>query len=280
MVDISIVIRAKNEAKSIGKALDMVFKQKIDKEFEVLIIDTDSTDSTIDIALSYGCRIINVPSEAFTYPHALNIGAKNARGKYIVYLSAHSPPVNDRWLYHLTKNFSDPLVAGIYGRQIPIKDLNPIEEIELLRYYPLNGQDVSKYAFSNANSAIRKDIWLKYPFDEFFFLGPDDVLWAKKVIEHGYNITYQPLCLVYHSHPFSFHFIKKRFNDMYYVSHFLKDIPSVKNKNRIIEKIKVLSYGFSYLLANRYIKYILIYPIYLSLLQYAVWKGKNEGLKT
>ncbi|MFN3528141.1 MAG: glycosyltransferase, partial [Candidatus Altarchaeaceae archaeon] len=225
MVDISIVIRTKNEGKSLPLTLEKIYNQKIDKTFEIIIVDSGSTDNTLEIAKRYNCRILKIPPHKFTYPYALDFGTEHAKGELVVYLSAHCQPVNDYWLYHLTKHFSDPKVAGVYGREIPIKGLNPVYEyFQLYELFPSDKQLISPpILFSNPNSCVRKDIWRKHKFNKEVFsryrgkilLTGEDQLWAKEVKQDGYKIIYEPEAIVYHSHKFTIKNLRRAYSGGY-----------------------------------------------------------------
>jgi rhamnosyltransferase len=62
----SIVIRAYNEERHIGRLLDGIKHQTL-KDVEVILVDSGSTDSTVEIAESYDARIVKIPSEEFTF---------------------------------------------------------------------------------------------------------------------------------------------------------------------------------------------------------------------
>ena len=65
MVDCSISILTRNEELNIGDCLDAVFSQKFDGKFEVLLIDSGSTDATVDIARRFPIRIEQIRPEEF-----------------------------------------------------------------------------------------------------------------------------------------------------------------------------------------------------------------------
>ena len=62
----SIIIRAYNEEKYIGRLLEGL-KQQTLKEVEIILVDSGSTDQTISIAESCGARIVRIPSAEFTF---------------------------------------------------------------------------------------------------------------------------------------------------------------------------------------------------------------------
>jgi len=265
MTDISIVIRTKNEGKNLQSTLEKIFSQKIDKDFEVIIVDSGSTDNTLEIAKKFNCRILKIPSEKFTYPYALNFGTENANGNLIVYLSAHCPAVNNYWLYHLTKHFSDPNVAGVFGREIPIKGLNPVYEyFQLSEMFPSNGN--TYILFSNANSCIRKKVWEKYKFDErvpkkrkqILLIGEDQI-WAKEVKKRGYKIVYEPQSIVYHSHKFSMKNLTRAYSGGYFFKELSFSSPVLSEKSfwkQIAIYIRRQINVFNYLIKNHYFKAI------------------------
>ena len=53
--EISIIIRSKNEERLIGRVLTAIFQQDVDLRFEVIVIDSGSTDGTLDIVRTH-CR--------------------------------------------------------------------------------------------------------------------------------------------------------------------------------------------------------------------------------
>jgi rhamnosyltransferase len=105
-LDVSIVIRAKNEARFIGETLAAIGRQEGVGQVEVIVVDSGSTDGTQDIVRGYPARLIEIPPETFTYGRALNLGVAAARGGVVVSLSAHSLPAHERWLANLVRNFA------------------------------------------------------------------------------------------------------------------------------------------------------------------------------
>ena len=54
------------------------------------------------------------------------------------------------------------------------------------------------YFFSNVSSVLRRSVWQQFPFPEVEFA--EDQLWARRVLEAGYQTAYRADSLVYHSH--------------------------------------------------------------------------------
>ncbi len=198
MPETSVIIRTKNEERWLGKCLTVLAQQNY-RDVEVIIVDTGSTDATIAVAARHGVQKI-VTLERYVPGQALNEGIKQATGRYIVCLSAHCLPKNKEWLSNLLRGFSDPQIAGIYGRQVPVAFTPPADKRDLLITF---GRDrrrqVKDYFFHNANSAVRREVWEKIPFDE---TAPniEDRIWAKAVLAANYHLLYEPDAAVYHYH--------------------------------------------------------------------------------
>src|SRR3990167_3999136 len=107
MPETSIVIRTYNEEKHIGNLLRAIETQDY-KDYEIIIVDSGSTDKTLEIAEKHPVRIIKIEKRDFTFGYALNVGCKAARGRYLVFASAHVLPATNFWLSQLIASFKDP----------------------------------------------------------------------------------------------------------------------------------------------------------------------------
>jgi rhamnosyltransferase len=205
-VTASIVIRAKNEAGAIGEVLERVFGQVGAPGFEVIVVDSGSTDGTLDIVRRFDARLIEIPPRSFTYGRALNIGIAAARGEFVVALSAHSTPVDQHWLANLLEPFRDSSVGAVYGRHVARSNATKLELFGMW----LSGvtsltprRQERDMMFSNANGACRRSLALDHPFDERL-PGAEDLAWADWIERQGWAVYYQPTAAVYHSHGESF----------------------------------------------------------------------------
>ena len=69
-----IVIRTFNEEAMLGRTLEAIAAQS-EQAFQVILVDSGSTDRTLEIARMFpGIRILEIPKAEFTYGRALNIG--------------------------------------------------------------------------------------------------------------------------------------------------------------------------------------------------------------
>ena len=205
----SIVIPTKNGAEDIGACLEAVYSQKDVGRFEVLVVDSGSTDKTLEIVRRYPVRLEQIPPEAFHHARTRNYAAGLAKGELLVFLSQDATPASDTWLGTMISNFDDRSVGAAYGRQLPKQGSTPERREVLDAVY--GGERVEKdprraqecgfryYHFSSVNSSIRKEVWqaTRFPDDLKVF---EDLGISKRILDAGWKIVYEPRAIVYHSH--------------------------------------------------------------------------------
>ena len=195
----SIVIRAYNEEKHIGRLLEGIRQQTI-KDVEIILVDSGSTDQTVSVAETFGARIVRIPSAEFTFGRSLNLGLRSATRELVVIASAHVYPVYSDWLENLLKPFEDEEIALTYGKQRGPTFAKYSERQIFYQWYPNHSQPYQTTAFcNNANAAIRKSLWEKNPYDETL-TGLEDLAWAKWAREQGHAIAYIAEAAIIHVH--------------------------------------------------------------------------------
>lgn len=202
---VSIIIRSKNEERTISKLLKVLVEQTF-QNFEIIMVDDNSTDKTLQIIEDFSkkltIKVVKLKPGEFNHPYSANLGASKARGKYLCFLVGHSLPFSKTWLADGLVNFKNPKVAGVTAvyNEIPISYFFP--QIGKLFFRPSDKKRINYYRnMTNVCSLIRKDLWKKYPFDEKL---PEceDYDWACEMIARGYNVVKDPKFNVFHSHIF------------------------------------------------------------------------------
>jgi 2-desacetyl-2-hydroxyethyl bacteriochlorophyllide A dehydrogenase len=208
----SIVIRAFNEERWLPEVLAALSRQRY-QDFEVLLVDSGSTDRTREIAAANGVRIVRLRSEDFTFGHSLNVGIQEARGSLVAILSAHAIPADEEWLERLVAPLRQPCVALVYGGQRGHAISKFSEARDFERIFPSQGAEVDpEHPFANnANSAIRKTLWDTHPFDKGL-PGLEDIEWAKYWMNNGHKVLYEPAACIIHVHTESWSQVRRRFH--------------------------------------------------------------------
>jgi glycosyltransferase involved in cell wall biosynthesis len=199
---VGILVRTLNESELIGTCIETLLRQSTRHEVEILVVDSGSTDSTVEIAESHGVTVMHVRPGDFDYSKALNVGIEELHSELVVSLSAHAIPLDERWVETMTAPFEDPSVAGVTCRQVPWPDA-PWREVQRLRR--IFGPARAVYSrdsreglvFSNAASCVRRSVWLA---ERFTLPAAEDQEWAERVVVAGWKVIYEPDASVYHSH--------------------------------------------------------------------------------
>ena len=206
-METSIIIRVKNERENLKK-LFTILKNQTNQDFEIVIVNNNSTDGSEEVTFDYfpkdRVRVINI--DKFSYPKACNLGAENARGKYLVYISAHSFPISNTWLADGLSNFTDDNIAGVFA--YPMKKLFQSSLAEMVgsvaNIIKAPTKSTKRGELGNTNSIIRRDLWEKHKFDESLIAGSEDYEWSRYWRYKGYLIVNDPKFRVYHSHHLGF----------------------------------------------------------------------------
>lgn len=220
-IDISVVIPVKNGEKYLADLLKGIFSQEINYGFEVIAVDSGSTDGTLELINKYPVRLFRVGEREFNHGLTRNFGIAQSCGEYIILVSQDAIPCDNHWMEKLVINLvNDQSVAGAYSRQIPRASAKPYVKALVHRFFAAsslrresrigNPKDYEgltpneKYelcCFDNVSSCIRKSVWESIPFPRTDF--GEDIEWSRAVLQNGYGIVYEPGSAVYHSHDFS-----------------------------------------------------------------------------
>ncbi len=196
----SLVIRAYNEEKHIGRLLEGVMQQTLREACEIILVDSGSTDATVAIARRYPVTVVHIRPEEFTFGRSLNLGIRHARGEFIVMASAHVYPVYPDWLERLLEPFADPAVALTYGKQRGDHRTKFSEHQIFARWFPEESNPRQTHPFcNNANAAIRRALWEEHPYDETL-TGLEDLAWARWALEQGHVLAYVAEAEIIHVH--------------------------------------------------------------------------------
>ncbi len=215
---ISIILLTKNGERFISQVLSGIFSQS--GSFEVIAVDSGSTDGTLEILKSFPVSLFQIPPGEFNHGLTRNFGVSKAApgSKYLVFLSQDAAPLPG-WLEGLIGLMeADTAMAGVFSRQVPRDGGNPVLRRYMIEEWGQCGglvkitkeiKDSDDYerrkswytAFSNTSSAVRREVFEKFPFRAVEFA--EDRLWAADVLEAGCKIVYEPASMVIHSHDYS-----------------------------------------------------------------------------
>lgn len=204
MPAVTIVIRAKNEEFWMRRLLAQIQIQSF-QDFELVLVDNQSTDRTREIFQRYVPAGKIIAIENYRPGQAINLGVAAGSAPLAVILSAHCIPVDEHWLSSFVEVLQDQAIAAAYGRQLPLPTSHPLDKRDLLNTFGIERRIQRKDTFfHNANSILRRDVWKKFPFDEET-LHIEDRIWAGQIIQNGLALAYEPEAAVYHHHGINHH---------------------------------------------------------------------------
>ncbi len=159
----SVVIPAFNEALYIAKTLQSLHEQDYDGDFEIIVVDNNSTDNTREVAEGLGAKVIFEPEPGVCF--ARQAGTKAATGDIVVSTDADTYFSRD-WISRIDKDFKkDERIVAVTGpchyKGGPIwATIYPFALFGLVSLrYKLTGKTV--YA-SATNIAFKKSAWHGY----------------------------------------------------------------------------------------------------------------------
>ena len=209
---ISVVIRTLNEARHLPALLASLQQQQLgENSSEVVLVDSGSTDGTLQIAQDHGCRIVHIGKEEFSFGRSLNLGCQAARGEALVFVSGHCIPCALDWLARLVAPLGKGSVVYSYGGQQGGDTTHFSEHQIFAKYFPQRSQ-VPQDGFycNNANAALLRSEWERTRFDEDL-TGLEDMYLAKELVQRGGRVAYVAEARVFHLHDEGWRQVKRRF---------------------------------------------------------------------
>lgn len=210
MPSVSVVIRAFNEGHHLGRLLAGLEQQTVQPD-EIIVVDSGSTDDTVQIATTAGCRVVNIPKDQFSFGRSLNFGCQAASGDLLLIVSAHVYPVHSSYIQHMIRPFSESKVDIVYGRQVGDHRTKFSESRIMLKWFPEESIWDQGHPFSNnANACVRTSTWAAHRYDEDL-TGLEDLDFANRVISQGGRVAYVAEAPVVHVHEETWATIQNRY---------------------------------------------------------------------
>jgi rhamnosyltransferase len=225
LIDVTVVIPTFNGADYLAEVLDAIAGQDFDGTVETLVIDSGSTDGTLDIVRARpDVRLHEIPNSEFGHGKTRNLAARLAAGRMIAYLTQDAIPAHPHWLRELTAPLAT--AAAVTGRQIPRPGCFPLLKYEIEASFAAlgpadsvtivskaDGVDLDSISFySDVNSATMRSFLLDViPYQDLPY--SEDFAFAKDLLAAGYSKAYAPAGSVIHSNDLTLGEYRKRVFD-------------------------------------------------------------------
>ncbi len=219
----SVIIPTYNGGELFKKVISTLRRQRTPWPFEIVVVDSTSTDGTAEFCLeSADIVFMQIPQSEFSHGRTRNQAAAKARGEFIAFLTQDAEPADEFWLYNLVTTLERyPNAAGAFGRHVPWPEHSPFIKRDLcLHFVQFDEQPVAVskatdgqrwnagdihwkqflHFYSDNNSCLRRSIWQRIPYPDIPY--GEDQVWARQIIEAGYEKVYARDAVVYHSHDY------------------------------------------------------------------------------
>lgn len=235
-VKTSVVVLTKNPGDIFREVLRAVLSQQTRFTFDVLVVDSGSTDGTVayvEALADARVQLLQISPAEFGHGKTRNLAVASTRGQYVAMLTHDALPATPQWLQSLVDIAdSDERIAGVFGRHIAYPSATPFTKRDLEEHFQHFGKekvvfcaDVERYRtderyrqmlhfFSDNNALLRRKVWELIPYPDVDFA--EDQIWAKQFIEAGWKKGYSDEGAVYHSHDYAiFEKLQRSFDEAF-----------------------------------------------------------------
>jgi O-antigen biosynthesis protein len=195
---ISVIVCTFNGSRTLSQCLESLLRLDY-PNYEVIVVNDGSTDTTAKIASNYGFRVITTENRGLS--SARNTGLNAATGEIVAYIDddAHADP---HWLRYLASTFMNTQHVGVGGPNIAPPDDGLIAEC--VAHSPGNPvhillSDSEAEHIPGCNMAFRKSALAAIGgFDPQFRIAGDDVDVCWRLQQKGWTLGYSPGAMVWH----------------------------------------------------------------------------------
>jgi rhamnosyltransferase len=220
---VSVVIPTLNGGARFQAVLEALAGQDVEGGLQLVVVDSGSGDGTTEAAEAAGAKLLRIPQEEFNHGATRNLGIAASSGQLVALLTQDALPMDESYVRLLLEPYENPRIDGVYARQFPRRDCDPLLSERLRRWSAARGErelkvfapgdaarsreifeelpPMERYlscAFDNVASSLRRASWERTPLPERSF--GEDVAWARDILLGGGSIAFEPSARVEHSH--------------------------------------------------------------------------------
>jgi glycosyltransferase involved in cell wall biosynthesis len=210
---VTIAIPVRNGGQLLRELLERVRAQELDREIELIVADSGSTDGSAALARSFGATVFAV--EQFSHGETRNELMRRSGGAQVAFLTQDAAPADDGWLARLLAGFAladdVALVCGPYrarpGAPVAVRreldawfaSLAPDGRPRIDRETAPLGPSAATF-FTDANGAVARWAWERVPFRAVPYA--EDHALALDMLTAGFAKAFVPDAVVLHSHEY------------------------------------------------------------------------------
>jgi rhamnosyltransferase len=217
---VSVIVPTKNAGGRFEATLRGLQEQELVVPFEIVIIDSGSTDGTVQLGERYATRVMSIAASQFGHGRTRNQAIATCTSPYIALTVQDAIPADRYWLSRLVAALDgNPQAAGAFSRCLAHRDASFItRHVTALGYQSAYDnrrteqriEDRSRFAalpreekrrlcaFDNVGSILRRSVWEQHPFRDIGYA--EDLAWGYDVLHAGYTLIFEPEACILHSH--------------------------------------------------------------------------------
>ena len=205
---ISIIMRSKNSDWVIASALAALFSQDF-QDFELVVVDSGSTDKTLEIVRQYPCRLIQIEAGDYYPGKVLNDAIAATEDEIIVFINSDSVLLCPDSMSQLLKHFDEPENAAVFGRQAPRPEADTWVQRDYALSFPEQGPAPKWITLSLPLAGFRRSVWDQHAFYTQAWASEDSE-WGYWASQNGHRVIYEAQALTMHSHNYSLKEVYRR----------------------------------------------------------------------
>lgn len=198
---LSVIMRTKNADWVVGQALRALHSQTV-RDFELVVVDSGSTDQTLPIVREYSPRLIQIPASSYIPGAVLNQAIEAATGDTLIFQNSDTVPLSRFALERLLKPFHDTAIVATFARQIPRPEAHGWVRRDYEASFPARGDAPQWMPLSLPFAAMRRSAWERHRFHTAAW-GSEDIEWGTWARTQGYVVRYVSNAIVMHSHNYT-----------------------------------------------------------------------------
>ena len=247
---VSIVIPTLNAGREFVWLLRKLRAQKGLRALQIVIVDSGSTDGTVERAMAAGCLLVQIKPEEFSHSFARNAGAAAASGDYLLFMVQDAYPIGDYWVYGMLLyllEHATQRVVGVSCAECSRSDSDITYDALINTHYGFLGclgHDRIGEHRGDDHVSLRSDgslsdvacLIAKEVFDRYQYRGnyAEDLDLGVRLVRDGHRVAMLASVKVIHSHNRSpYYFFKRAFVDVIFLTDVFEDFPYPRTESTI-----------------------------------------------
>lgn len=208
---VSVIIPTLNAENCIKNLIESLLSQSL-RPNEIIIVDSESDDRTVEIAESFPIvTVIPIKRKDFDHGGTRDMALRKSHGDNVVFMTQDAISANEYTIENLIRHLkSEDNIAVVSGRQLARPDSSEMEKLVRKFNYPRvsnirQKSDIGTYGIktfysSDVCAAYDKKIYLELGGFEYPLKTNEDMFFAAKAVNNGYKVGYAADAEVIHSH--------------------------------------------------------------------------------